>query len=360
MDVMDHRDARYESDTAALPQAAFYCVSDASYFLGAVAMVNSLRVLGHSEPIYVLDCGLTEAQRDHLSGGATIVPASDDSPPFLHKTAAMRAHPAKVMVLIDADIIVTRPLGGLIERASDDRVVAVADRLDRFVPEWGDLLGLGPAHPRQYISSSLVFLGGEFGWNVVQLMDEAQHRIELEGAAYSRALEPTRSGKSAIRGFNLDAGTFDASVLDHPWCFADQDVLNAVLSIEATLEQVEALDVRLVATAPFTGVRVVDEETLRCAYDDGTEPYALHHLFPVKPWLEPAIPGVYSQLLMRLVHGRDVAVRVPNRELPPHMRSGLLSTARKLRRGGLSARLRAVRDRFRGDPPQRTNSWAKD
>ena len=334
---MGHNPARVESTSP----AAFYCVSDASYFLGAVAMVNSLRVLGHSEPIYVLDCGLTESQRNHLSAEARVVPASDDSPPFLQKTAAMRAHPAQVMVLIDTDIIVTRPLGGLIEQASQDRVVAVADRLDRFIPEWGELLGLGPAHPRQYISSSLVLLGGGFGERVVQLMDEAQHRIALEGAAYSRALEPTSEDKSTIRGFNLNDGTFDSSVLEHPWCFADQDVLNAVLSIAATPDHVQALDARLTAGPPFTGVTVLDEQTLRCAYEDGTEPYALHHVFPVKPWLEPTIPGVYSQLLTRLLHGRDVGVRVPNRELPPHLRSGLLSAP---------TRLRALRDRFRREP----------
>ena len=40
------------------PRAAFYCVADERYFLGAVGMLNSLRLLGHAEPIYVLDCGV--------------------------------------------------------------------------------------------------------------------------------------------------------------------------------------------------------------------------------------------------------------------------------------------------------------
>ena len=44
--------------------AAFYCVADARYFLGAVGMINSLRVLGHEETVYVLDCGLTDGQRE--------------------------------------------------------------------------------------------------------------------------------------------------------------------------------------------------------------------------------------------------------------------------------------------------------
>ena len=44
--------------------AAFYCVSDDRYFLGAVGLINSLRLVGHSEPIHLLDCGLTAGQAE--------------------------------------------------------------------------------------------------------------------------------------------------------------------------------------------------------------------------------------------------------------------------------------------------------
>ncbi len=40
--------------------------------------------------------------------------------------------------------------------------------------------------------------------------------------------------------------------------------------------------------APFTGVRVIDEQTLRCAYADGTEPYLLHH------YLVQAVAGAHA------------------------------------------------------------------
>jgi hypothetical protein len=317
--------------------AAFYCVSSGEYFLGAVAMVNSLRLLGHSEPIFILDCGMSPTQRELVSDEVTVVPAPDDSQPFLLKTILPLRHPAEVMVLIDADMIVTRSLADLIERASQGRAVAVEDRLDRFVPEWGELLGLGTAHRRPYISSSLMFLGGNFGSRVITDVGEAFGRIDMRGTAYF----------GPERGFQ---GTFDIASMEHPWCFADQDVFNAVLSVEAAPGQLQTLDARLTAAPPFTGVSVLNQQTLRCAYDDGTEPYVLHHVFPVKPWLDPTIPGVYSQLLTRLLHGEDVAVRVPNRELPPHMQSGLLAAARNLRRGGLSARARAFRDRLRREP----------
>ena len=314
---------------------AFYCVSDSRYFLGAVAMLNSLRLVGHRDPVYILDCGLTGSQRELLAPHATVVPAPEETPPWLLKTIAPLRHPAEVMVLIDADIIVTRSLEHLVREALRGKVVAFENRSNRFVPEWGELLGLGTARPRQYVSSSLVLLGGGFGRKVVRLMDEAQNRIDTEGTAYS----------GPERGFHFDDGATapDAAALAHPWCFADQDLLNAILST-AEPKRVESLDSRLTATIPFTGVSVVDERTLRCAYDDGTEPYALHHVFPVKPWLEPTIPGIYSQLLVRLLRGRDVAVRVPKGELPPHLRPNLVAAAKGVAsraRGGRASRHRS-------------------
>ena len=53
--------------------AAFYCVADERYFLGAVGLVNSLRLVGHAEPIYLLDCGLTDAQRELLGRRGELV-----------------------------------------------------------------------------------------------------------------------------------------------------------------------------------------------------------------------------------------------------------------------------------------------
>ncbi len=44
--------------------AAFYCMSSDVYFLGAVGMINSLRLHGHDEPIYLLDLGLRPEQRE--------------------------------------------------------------------------------------------------------------------------------------------------------------------------------------------------------------------------------------------------------------------------------------------------------
>ena len=323
------------SNAAELAGAAFYCVSSGRFFFGAVALINTLRLVGHTEPIFVLDCGLTPAQRELLSAEANVIPALDDSTPFLLKTAAPLRHPAKVMVLIDADIIVTRPLTKLIERTTEDRVAAVEHGQDRFFPEWGKLMG-GTARHRRYVSSSLVLLGGRLGSKVIRLMDEVQGRIEIERTPYS----------GPVPDFAFVGGSFSETSTDDPFFFADQDVLNAVLATEVDPDRVDVLNRTAEAIPPFTGLRVIDEDMLRCAYEDGTEPYALHHFLPMKPWLEPTFPGVYTQLLVRLLRGGDVAVRVPPRELPPHLRRGLFAAVRRRSRP-VSERFRAVRDRLR-------------
>ncbi len=57
---------------------AFYCVADRRYFLGAVALLNSLRRVGHHEPFYLVDAGLTEDQRRLLDSHAELLAAPSD------------------------------------------------------------------------------------------------------------------------------------------------------------------------------------------------------------------------------------------------------------------------------------------
>ena len=84
------------------------------------------------------------------------------------------------MVLIDADIIVTRSLGRLIEQAAEPRVIAVENDTDRFVPEWSEMLGLGEVRRQAYVSSGLVFLGDPLGKEVLTLMGELQGRVDFD------------------------------------------------------------------------------------------------------------------------------------------------------------------------------------
>jgi hypothetical protein len=332
-----------------IPPAAFYCMSSGIYFLGAVGLINSLRLVGHTEPVFLLDCGLSETQRKLLAPHATLVPAPDDREPFMLKTILPLTHPAEVMVLIDVDIVVTRPLTELIEMASADRVVAGGAPRDRFVPEWGELLGLGNARRQAYVSSALVLLGGSVGREVIRLMDETGTRIDFDRTIFRTTLPdyPFHDSAAAL-----------AAVPDDPFFFADQDLLNAILATRVEPEHFVRIEDRLAALPPFTGLRVMDEDTLRCAYEDGTEPYLLHH-YATKPWLKPTHHGIYSRLLRRLLVGPDVAVRVPESELPLRLRTGLLAYAERKRvnarervrwhvREPLSLRIRELRDRAAG------------
>jgi hypothetical protein len=285
------------SHSASLPPAAFYCVSDDRYFPGAVAMINSLRLLGHAEPVFVLDCGLSAEQRGLLAPHATLVAAPREAPPWLLKTVAPLRHPATVMVLIDADIVVTRPLGELIDRAAEPCVVAIENDVDRHVPEWGELLELGEVRRQPYVSTGLVFMGRAVGERVLRLMGELQGRV------------------------NFDHTFWRANVPDYPFLYGDQDVFNAILASRVERDLLVALPNRFAPNPPFKGLRVIDERTLRVAHRDGTEPYAVHH-FATKPWLEPTHHGVYSKLLRRLLTGPGVAMTIEEEKLPLRMRSG--------------------------------------
>jgi hypothetical protein len=285
--------------------AAFYCVAEERFFLGAVALVNSLRLVGHTEPIYLLDCGLSPQQRELLEPHATVVPGPRDAAPHVLKGIAPLRHPAPLMVLIDTDMIVTRPLTELIELASEGRVVAVANDRDRFVAEWGELLGLGPTRRMPYVSSALVFLGGAVGDEVIRLLHELKDEVDFELTFWRR------------------------NVRDYPFLYADQDVLNAILCTRLDRDQLVAVETRLAALPPFDGLRLLDEGSMRCSYRDGSEPYVLHH-FARKPWLAPTRSNVYSRLLTRLLLGSDVALRLEPTDLPLRLRTGGAARAARL------------------------------
>jgi hypothetical protein len=301
--------------------AAFYCVSSAEYFLGAIALVNSLRLHGHAEPVYLLDCGLEPEQRQLAQGAIEVLDAPDDTPPYLLKTIAPLAHPAEVMVLIDVDMIATRSLAPLLAEAAAGRVVAFENMGDRFVPKWGELLDLGPVRPRRYVSSSFVAMGRDPGDQILRLLDDRQRRHDFARNCFT------------VNFLREPLG-------DSPLLYVDQDVLNAILASRIDPARVTAHDQRLVALTPFEDLELVDEHAVRCAYADGTEPYLLHHVFPGKPWAQPMPESLYSALLRRLLDAPDVAIPVPERLLPMRMRRGRVAElARRREQAALRAKL---------------------
>lgn len=286
-------------------RAAFYCVADERYFLGAVAVLNSLRLHGHREPLYVCDVGLTERQRALLAASATVVPAPPGRAPWLAKTVAPLLHPAPVMVLIDTDMLVTRSLAELVDGAGDGVIAARNDR-PRHVDAWGELLDLPRPREQEYVSSGLVVLGGSTGTRVLELLDDRQGRVDLDRTLFGRAQA------------------------DYPFLYPEQDVLNAILAGPIERERLRVLDARLAPYPPFAGLRLTDLDRAECAYRDGERPFVLHH-FGRKPWLEPIYHGLYSRLMARLLLGDDVALRAPEDLVPLRMRSGLRARVARAR-----------------------------
>ena len=299
--------------------AGFYCVADERYFLGAVGLVNSLRVQGHDEPVFILDCGLADAQRALLEPHVTLVPAPGDAPPTLLKAIAPLSHPCDGMVLLDSDLVVTRPLTEVVDHALAGRVVSFEHHRQRHDSRWGDVLGLGDLPRRVYLDFAMVGVGGPAGTEVLRSLEALQDRID-----FSRTMW----------------GSHDMS---YPLVYADQDVLNAIVAARIPEDDVVALDSRLAPVPPFEGLSVRDERTLRVAYRDGVEPLVVHH-YVVKPWLEPTHHGVYSQLLRRLLIGDDVAIRVPEDWMPLRFRRGARAY---LNRARINAR-ETARFRLRG------------
>jgi hypothetical protein len=285
---------------------AFYCVTDARHFLGAVALLNSLRLVGHHEPLFVLDCGLTAAQRELLSPHAELVAAPASAPPTMLKTYAPLARPADVMVLLDADVIVTNRLDEPIELAAQGKLVTFGnDDSTRHFPEWGDRLGLGVPRKQPFVAAGHLFAPASMrGW--LERFEALQAEIDVS--------------ETGIGG----------AAPSHPFFFADMDVLNAMLATEVAPEQQASFDYSVAPHPPFAGLRLLDERSLRCAYADGSEPLVLHHTLR-KPWLARTPRNIYSALLPRLLLGDDVALRLVRRDVPLRLREGALADADRVR-----------------------------
>ncbi len=276
---------------------AFYCVANSRYFLGAVALVNSLRLVGHREPIHLLDCGLTGEERDLLAAEVVLVAEPAEVAPALLKTVGPLAHPAEAVVMLDTDLIVTRSFAEPIEWAQAGKLVSFRNSSDRFDPAWGDVLDLGPVRRGPYLDFAALCMPETLAAELIPLIQDRQGRVEIERTYWGR------------------------NEADYPLLYADQDVMNAIVAARVAADEIVALDSRLAPVPPFAGLEVVDEETLQCAYADGTEPYVVHHHM-VKPWLERTHSGVYSELMRRLLVGDDVAIEVPASAIPRRFRAG--------------------------------------
>jgi hypothetical protein len=79
-----------------------FAVGDAEYFLGVVALVNSLRITGNDMPVTVLDLGFTFGQRTLLASHCELIAAPRDRHPHITKMVAPMQADDEVVVLLDA------------------------------------------------------------------------------------------------------------------------------------------------------------------------------------------------------------------------------------------------------------------
>ena len=274
---------------------AYYTAADARFFPGVVALLNSLQLAGASGPLFVVDCGLTEDQKRRLAPHATLVPTHKGLHPVLQKATGPIAHPAEVMVIIDSDILVTRPLEPLFAGARGGAIIGFEDQYfrDRTFSEWSSL-GLGTPKVRPYVNCGLLIMSRTTGEELLPVFVELQERLDPERAHFGGA------PKSA-------EGT-------NPFYFADQDILNALFSTRFD-GRIVTLEQRLAPVPPFEGLNLLPDAPLSCAYADGVVPYGLHHILE-KPWLSSVEPSVYSEIFRRVVSAPEAPLRLGSREIP--------------------------------------------
>jgi hypothetical protein len=152
----DHLDERAEYPYGRrdlTDEVTFYAVSDERFFVGMVGLINSLRLMGYEQRVVVLDCGLTEHQRNVLNPECELVvlPDSQALNPQLLKPFANLMHPKGTVVILDSDLVITRPLDPMLQAARNGKVCVCADpESERWFAEWEQLFGLprAPRHQR--------------------------------------------------------------------------------------------------------------------------------------------------------------------------------------------------------------------
>jgi hypothetical protein len=313
-------------------EIAFYTVCNAAHYPGVVALLDSLRMLGEEAPFFVVDCGLEPEQREAISPHATIVPQAGSLHPALQKAVAPMAYPAEVMVVLDADVILNRPLTPLYEQVESGKIVAFDERIPtRFFPEWSEL-GVGAPVRAPYVTSGHFLLSATTAAEFFPLFVELQKKLDISKTFFS---------SSPIEGPETN-----------PYFYADQDIFNAILCTRYD-GLVVRLDHSCWSYPPFDGLRFRGLEAPFCSYADGSAPYLLHHFFQ-KPWLVPLGPSVYSDLFTMLTSNPNARLRLGRGDVPLRLRDSpfasldrrLASTraaSRRLLRGRLGIRPRIER-----------------
>ena len=243
-----------------------FTIADRNYFIGLVAMLTSLRRHGHDFPVVVLDLGLTPPQRDVLErefdARAVVRSEVADWHPHLLGPFPHLFDPSGIVVYLDADLILTRPLDDLLAAAADGKLCAIVDEIvaDRWFAAWEPTLALTtPLRHGRYVNLGCLAFSAE------QLPDLLRRWWECCAGFVGTLQLPTSHGE--------------------PFALGDQDVLNALLMSEVPADQQQSLAPDLQPQRPgdLARTKLVDARTLACTVD-GHPVAILHPVSKPKPW----------------------------------------------------------------------------
>jgi hypothetical protein len=302
-----------EAPATSAPRTQIYTFGDAGYFLGIVALVNSLRLTGNDDPIVVLDIGLEPRQRRLLERECRFMDATplQGTSPWQLFPFPVFDEPHGVIAIVDADVIVTADLEPYFEQAAGGGVVAFPDpHSDRWFAEWEGEFGLAaPVRTGQpYANAGLV------------VFSTVEHPTLL--GQWWRCCERLGGRPTAL----------DDGDVDSPVAYGDQDALNALLaSVVAPADvAIQPAGSALFVEDEFARMRVLDVSRLVCEHD-GRRVVMLHRIFEDKPWQPSSWRTIrrtpYLRCLRRALSGPGLAIRVDDSDLPPWLRRGPRGTA---------------------------------
>ncbi len=284
-----------------MSEARFYTISDSGFFVGTVALLNSLRLTGHDQELVVLDCGFTDSERRILEGaGVSLVRPIDRANAYLLKPYPALLDPDGIVVVIDSDMAVTDSLDPILARAAKGDLCVFPDHptdLTRWFAEWEQLFELrAPLRRQTYMNAGFLAVSAERWLPLLERWRELCVR-----------LDPL------------------SEQLGHPEALAqrDQDVLNALLMSEVHPDELHLLPPY---ELDLRRIEVEDPATLRCVADGRRQPI-LHlalspKVFQRGGWRRVGMNASYVQLLPRLLFEPDVLVRLEPEAVPLWVRPG--------------------------------------
>ena len=126
----------------------------------------------------------------------------------------------------------------------------------------------------------------------LELLDDRQRRVDVERTGSTARDEP-----------------------GYPFCYPEQDVLNAILDTRLDPTRLDApRPTASRPTPPFAGLRVRDDATLRLRLSPTAPSPTCSTSSSASRGSSRCTTRVYSRLLARLLLGHDVAIRVPEED----------------------------------------------